>query len=601
MSASIEASLRLEIAQYQASLAKAQGDFKSFKERITREGAGLGRAAFGGMQNSAGKGGKSNLGGMAMQAQDIAVQLQAGTHASIVLAQQGSQLLSVFGTGGALLGGAIAIGGAFYMMGQKATEAFTKAKSEAASFDGELQTAMAGNSGQIAEFWAKVGQNIRGAYTELESLNNGWSAIGAQIADIFGGPSVEDRARVANEQRIKQENALIQIQQRLLEMSAAETEIARLRNAGEKEKADEMERQLDLARKLAQIQGTSLPQDVKDRLAADASAQSAYGANNLQDPKKTAEEAARLEEKMRAEKLAALDPQERMLELSRQEEAIYASMATKGGLFFDQSMQGLEAWAEAKKKAGDMSGYVEVLKMIDKARQLQEQIAGAQKEITADRDKRDQQADARRAEIDAVKQKMAEEQDRFAETFKQQQAAKQSLKEELMLLQAKAAGNDDLVAQMERELRIREKAKQIQEQTNVSEQQARSAAEKMVALEEQAARANAAPTAVESAGDPARPGHIGGVKRRRYMQSGSDEFRRNQMRDGSSATAIGANGLSGRRDSAIPGRFMGGADMGAISDRARRNADAADARGNRDTGAMDLGGKIFEILQRNLE
>ena len=49
MSASIEASLRLEISQYQAQIAKAKGDAARFKESLKREGDGLGGALFGKM------------------------------------------------------------------------------------------------------------------------------------------------------------------------------------------------------------------------------------------------------------------------------------------------------------------------------------------------------------------------------------------------------------------------------------------------------------------------------------------------------------------------------------------------------------------------
>ena len=47
----------------------------------------------------------------AFQAQDVAVQAQAGTNAFVILGQQGSQLLSVFGTSGALFGAVLAFGG----------------------------------------------------------------------------------------------------------------------------------------------------------------------------------------------------------------------------------------------------------------------------------------------------------------------------------------------------------------------------------------------------------------------------------------------------------------------------------------------------------
>lgn len=49
-------------------------------------------------------------GQVALQAQDIAVQLESGTSAARVLVQQGSQLASIFGTKGAIYGGLIAIG-----------------------------------------------------------------------------------------------------------------------------------------------------------------------------------------------------------------------------------------------------------------------------------------------------------------------------------------------------------------------------------------------------------------------------------------------------------------------------------------------------------
>ena len=58
------------------------------------------------------RGGMNQLG---YQVQDIAVQLQMGTNPFTVLAQQGSQVASIFGAGGALFGAVLAIGGALAM------------------------------------------------------------------------------------------------------------------------------------------------------------------------------------------------------------------------------------------------------------------------------------------------------------------------------------------------------------------------------------------------------------------------------------------------------------------------------------------------------
>lgn len=70
------------------------------------------------------RGGIQQLG---FQAQDVAVQLGAGTNAAQVFAQQGSQILSVFGAGGAVLGALVAVVGslgAAYMRSGAFTKSF---------------------------------------------------------------------------------------------------------------------------------------------------------------------------------------------------------------------------------------------------------------------------------------------------------------------------------------------------------------------------------------------------------------------------------------------------------------------------------------------
>jgi hypothetical protein len=54
MSANIEASLRLEIAQYQQSMAKARGEISKLKEHAKTESAGLGKNLFGGLRTELG-------------------------------------------------------------------------------------------------------------------------------------------------------------------------------------------------------------------------------------------------------------------------------------------------------------------------------------------------------------------------------------------------------------------------------------------------------------------------------------------------------------------------------------------------------------------
>jgi hypothetical protein len=59
---------------------------------------------------SAAAGWTRNIGQAGFQIQDFAVQVQSGTSALVALSQQGSQLLGVFGTGGAIAGAALTVG-----------------------------------------------------------------------------------------------------------------------------------------------------------------------------------------------------------------------------------------------------------------------------------------------------------------------------------------------------------------------------------------------------------------------------------------------------------------------------------------------------------
>lgn len=80
--------------------------FNSVNENLkkTARNAGVVKGSFKAMRGST-----QQLG---FQIQDVAVQLKSGTDASIVLAQQGSQIASIFGPAGAVVGAFIAVGAA---------------------------------------------------------------------------------------------------------------------------------------------------------------------------------------------------------------------------------------------------------------------------------------------------------------------------------------------------------------------------------------------------------------------------------------------------------------------------------------------------------
>jgi len=113
------------------AMTQAQRDNKTFVDAAEREMKRLDASAakYGGnRRGSAFSGGQNaayRVGMISQQAQDVAVSLQMGMSASRVIAQQGSQIASIFGPKGMVIGGVIAIGAAIaeWAINTKAAEA----------------------------------------------------------------------------------------------------------------------------------------------------------------------------------------------------------------------------------------------------------------------------------------------------------------------------------------------------------------------------------------------------------------------------------------------------------------------------------------------
>lgn len=123
---------RLETAAERAK--KSTSDFTPV---LQRAGAEADRAA--GFFGRAGQA----AGSFGFQMQDAAVQIGMGTNALTVMAQQGSQFLGVFGTGGAIAGATLAIGVLVYQLleGKDATEQFNEAAKQSKGLYENLETA----------------------------------------------------------------------------------------------------------------------------------------------------------------------------------------------------------------------------------------------------------------------------------------------------------------------------------------------------------------------------------------------------------------------------------------------------------------------------
>lgn len=491
----IESSLRLEIAQYQASLAKAKGDAAKFREQLQQEGRQGGaalnpivegwtrvnaqqkaaRAAF------AGKGGFSNLGMVSMQFQDIAVQAQMGTKASIIMAQQGSQMLSAFGPAGMIAGAVAAIGGALFVMGEKSKEAFAAAQAGARDFDLAMTDAAHGSASDLVAAIGKVSDRSKDLRAEMQQIATG--GLMPAFEQMLGGANVQDKINLNADQQRKALEYRRTLGAELAAASADETRLAQLRASGHTDEAAALENEINLKSKLYSINRMDVDGHVKQQLAADAVTQSGL-AGGSSNPTKDKAELARLQQKLKDEALATLDPTEKFIALSKEQEAVFASMAEKGGLFYEQSLAGLQAWSDALGKAGKTQEQLAVVKMLDQAGTLEAQKKTAAADVARARDEKQRIMDQKRDEIQAVKDKMAAEQERFAARYKAEQdlkaaqeEAKRKLAEDVQIETARKAGDMDKVKQLEHQRDVRRKTQEIVASTGMNESAGITAAE----------------------------------------------------------------------------------------------------------------------------
>lgn len=133
-----------------------------------RAGDAAGEAASGGMKQM-----RHAAGQLGFQVQDIAVQLQSGTNAMVVLGQQGSQIAGIFGPTGAIVGAVIAIVAA--IAGSLLPSLF---KSETAI---QTLTKVLDDLDQVVKKAEDDVIDFSDALLELEKISK--TAFGAQIAE----------------------------------------------------------------------------------------------------------------------------------------------------------------------------------------------------------------------------------------------------------------------------------------------------------------------------------------------------------------------------------------------------------------------------------
>lgn len=192
------ASGRLQLEQYNRVLAEAQQRYVG-ATNATQQAAAAQRAALASAQQySAAQTAAATstgqlrgaLGGLGFQLQDSVVQLQMGTNALVVLAQQGSQAASAFGPAGAAIGTVIAIAAALGMaMGALGKETdFAKEATQAMDRAQQAVSGTLAGSARNADDLAKKYRTLSVEMKAVEALSiaSAQRQIGAQ-QDILRG------------------------------------------------------------------------------------------------------------------------------------------------------------------------------------------------------------------------------------------------------------------------------------------------------------------------------------------------------------------------------------------------------------------------------
>lgn len=176
----------------QALIASNERAFKQSSQRIAANEQQARRgSAFSGGQNAA-----YRTGMISQQAQDVAVSLQMGMSASRVIAQQGSQIASIFGPYGMVLGGIVAITAAIWEF-STGTEAAAKAAKELEDHHKSIRKIWVGSQ-QIAystqasratrERGKYAGENVKlnaDYFLQMGEIREEMAAVNKEKADII--------------------------------------------------------------------------------------------------------------------------------------------------------------------------------------------------------------------------------------------------------------------------------------------------------------------------------------------------------------------------------------------------------------------------------
>jgi len=287
--------LGLDASQLKTGLAKATTDVNAFASKA--------QSSF----SKVGGGGRGfAMGQVGMQLQDIAVQMQMGTKAATIFAQQGSQIASAFGPAGVAIGATVAVVGALYTAGSKSNEMFDEMIKNVGNLQTQADSVIqSGGLSEITDQTIKLAEASKQLSESSDALSTMGGAFAPVMGMILGGDSPQERqnklAKAASDLEFKRQKLALSA----LEASTQEVAIAELRAKGMNDEADEAERLLSLKKETAKIDQLPFTDKTKNKLKEDAEAISlaTKAAKDYEQALKDADQSKKDAEKAEREKI----------------------------------------------------------------------------------------------------------------------------------------------------------------------------------------------------------------------------------------------------------------------------------------------------------
>lgn len=419
------------------------------------------------------RGRNMNIGMASMQMQDIAVQMQMGTRMSTIIAQQGSQLLSIFGPGGMIVGGLVAVGGMFYSMQEKGIEALKALKQEAAGFDKELRHLKVGGIMEMIDGMEKMQAKAADMSKEAASRSGGgmWQATARFFSPsrFENGKvinSYDEKRDVAADLAAKNEQGRKDLMDQIVRTAEEELRIEQMRAAGRDAEADKLQREVAMRRELAKLD--SAPEEIRGKLQDNVRAKFA-----AEQQKADAEVAKQKQAEM--DKIAASQAR-----LDEQKKDAALDQMTLAQRIAVMSVDAQKALAEENRLKG--AAKLDAQAIIDAESRrvsIQAQILNSQRQLASEKER---EADAaKRAAEQAARQA-----EQAAAAASQRRGAVMDTALEFKMLEAKAAGRKKEVEEIEKQQRVLDRARRLEDQNGLGKREALALAIKMTDMEDRA-------------------------------------------------------------------------------------------------------------------